>query len=79
MNIDNWLIFGGEKSKRQYRTAQAGCNLCGNLNYETPSYALRSNIGTLSEIRQHMQTYCTPNTMHKKIQLLIYCLHKQIG
>ncbi|SVC49577.1 uncharacterized protein METZ01_LOCUS302431, partial [marine metagenome] len=34
---------------------------------------------TLSEIRQHMQTYCISNTMRTKIQLYICCLLKQIG
>jgi len=79
VNKDNWLIFGGEKSKRQIWTAQTGCNSVGTQNTQAPFYETRSNSGTLSEIRQHMQTYCISNTMHIKIQLNICCLLKQIG
>ncbi|SVB10504.1 uncharacterized protein METZ01_LOCUS163358, partial [marine metagenome] len=32
VNKDNWLIFGGEKSKRQNWTAQPGCNSVGTQN-----------------------------------------------
>ena len=79
MNKDNWLIFGVEKLKRQNRMAQPGCNSVGTQKFAAPFYETRNNSGTLSEIRQHMQTYCISNTLHINIQLYNYIIIKQIG
>ena len=80
MNKDNWLIFGGEKSKRQNWTAQPGCNSVGTQNTQLHFMKYEAKLVLYLKKGNTCKLIASPIPCVQKFNYIFAaCLSKSVG